>query len=80
MTDADADADADFYWRCARCDCKYLASQAVVKVAPYLACPNCGEAEDVFRADDGEWPSEALVWTWEGTKRSPRIKKKKERA
>lgn len=41
----------DFYWICACCDCRYLASQATIYVKPYPACPDCGEEEDVFRAD-----------------------------
>lgn len=74
----------DFYWRCAPCGCVYLASEAVVKVQPYPACPNCGEPEDVFRGDDGCWDSDDSgvfdengfvpskgpdPWDWEGKKR-----------
>lgn len=66
----------DFYWRCATCLCRYLESQARVVVPPYPACPNCGEEEDVFRADDGEWGPDKdgrtpALWDWDGVKRDP---------
>lgn len=59
-------SDVDFYWRCAICSCVYRASQAVVYVDPYPGCPACGEEEDVFRADDGQWPPEPKIpsWVW----------------
>lgn len=62
--------DVDFYWICACCDCKYLASQARVYVDPYPACPACGEEEDVFRADtwnikDDEREKDSWgTWLW----------------
>jgi len=39
-------------WFCGKCGRAYWSSDAEVKVEPYRACPECGEAEDVFTRED----------------------------
>lgn len=41
-------------WRCARCDHIYAPSPKLRR-GRLPKCPGCGEAEDVFPADDGGW-------------------------
>jgi hypothetical protein len=75
--------EKEIQWACARnaCHCRYYPSQTTIKVNPYPACPNCGNAEDVFPANDGGWPVDrhtgevtAKFWDWSGHKRRPRLK------
>lgn len=47
-------------WRCAKCDCIYNPKKSKVVVRPYPSCPDCGEAEDVFPADDGGWDEKKI--------------------